>query len=89
MRWMKKERCVRLFSAAKDEVKPPSTSRINHAINLDSDKVVHNIALNPGEKCVICRCWQSAKFPLCDGAHAKHNKLTGDNIGPVVITVPK
>jgi CDGSH-type Zn-finger protein len=78
-----------MFSAVKDEVNPPSTGRFNKAIDMDSAKVVHSITLNPGEKCVVCRCWQSAKFPLCDGTHAKHNKLTGDNLGPVVITVPK
>jgi hypothetical protein len=24
------------------------------------------------------------KFPYCDGAHSKHNTLTGDNVGPLV-----
>lgn len=32
-----------------------------------------------------CRCWRSKNFPYCDGAHAKHNKETGDNTGPLVI----
>eukprot|EP00956_Cyclotella_meneghiniana_P038140 scaffold149331_cov24-Cyclotella_meneghiniana.AAC.2 len=32
-----------------------------------------------------CRCWRSENFPYCDGAHAKHNKETGDNTGPLVI----
>mmetsp|Transcript_36087 Transcript_36087/g.61532 ORF Transcript_36087/g.61532 Transcript_36087/m.61532 type:complete len:104 (-) Transcript_36087:267-578(-) len=32
-----------------------------------------------------CRCWRSKKFPYCDGAHAAHNKATGDNTGPLVI----
>lgn len=26
---------------------------------------------------VFCRCWRSGTFPMCDGAHAKHNKETG------------
>ena len=33
----------------------------------------------------FCRCWKSAKWPNCDGAHKQHNKETGDNIGPLVI----
>jgi hypothetical protein len=23
----------------------------------------------------LCRCFKSAKFPLCDGAHNKHNEV--------------
>ncbi|VDP94570.1 unnamed protein product [Echinostoma caproni] len=40
-------------------------------------------------KTAYCRCWRSAKFPLCDGAHNKHNEETGDNIGPLVIEPKK
>ncbi|KIH60798.1 hypothetical protein ANCDUO_08940 [Ancylostoma duodenale] len=25
------------------------------------------------------------QFPYCDGAHVKHNKETGDNVGPLVV----
>ncbi len=25
------------------------------------------------------------QFPYCDGAHAVHNKETGDNVGPLII----
>ena len=38
------------------------------------------------EKAVYCRCWKSKKFPYCDGAHNAHNKKTGDNLGPLIIT---
>ena len=31
------------------------------------------------------RCWKSKKFPYCDGAHAKHNAETGDNVGPLIV----
>lgn len=31
------------------------------------------------------RCWRTGKWPYCDGAHVKHNKETGDNVGPLVI----
>ena len=62
-----------------------STSRINTQIDVDSPKVVHTISVSPGEKVAICRCWKSAKFPLCDGAHNKHNKETNDNIAPCIV----
>ena len=40
-----------------------------------------------GDKKMVafCRCWKSAKFPFCDGAHNQHNRRTGDNIGPIVV----
>ena len=66
-----------------------SLSPINKDIEKDKDKVVHNMELKEGEKCVLCRCWKSGKFPLCDGAHVAHNKETGDNVGPVIVSVSK
>ena len=42
-------------------------------------------ALGVGKKAVMCRCWKSGTFPLCDAAHVKHNKETGDNVGPLII----
>lgn len=33
----------------------------------------------------LCRCWQSAKFPHCDGTHKKVNKDKGEIVGPVVV----
>ncbi len=41
----------------------------------------HIVTLQPGEKVMLCRCYQSSKFPLCDIAHAK---CQGD-VGPVVV----
>lgn len=38
---------------------------------------------------MYCRCWQSGTFPLCDGAHVPHNKETGDNVGPLILSVAK
>lgn len=25
------------------------------------------------------------QFPVCDGSHNKHNELTGDNVGPLIL----
>lgn len=33
----------------------------------------------------LCRCFASSKFPLCNGAHNKHNEEHCDNAGPLVL----
>ncbi|KAM8909455.1 CDGSH iron-sulfur domain-containing protein 1 [Spinachia spinachia] len=59
---------------------------VNTSISKDSPKVVHSFDMEDiGTKAVYCRCWKSKKFPFCDGAHAKHNDATGDNVGPLII----
>jgi CDGSH-type Zn-finger protein len=45
--------------------------------------------LMEGDKAVYCRCWQSGTFPRCDGKHMKHNEATGDNLGPLIVSVGK
>ncbi|CAI5440835.1 unnamed protein product [Caenorhabditis angaria] len=62
------------------------SARVNNKINLSSPKVADAIDIEDiGEKKAFCRCWKSEKWPYCDGAHGKHNKETGDNLGPVII----
>ena len=54
-RWMR----VNALSSATDAVPAaPTGERINKIIELESPKVVSPIALNAGEKCVVCRCWK-------------------------------
>ena len=31
----------------------------------------------------------SLQFPYCDGSHKKHNKDTGDNVGPLIVEQKK
>ena len=76
---------------------PPSThharvktslfdGKMNTQIDLDSPKVATNTKLSQGGKAVYCRCWKSDTFPLCDGSHMAHNKETGDNVGPLILS---
>ena len=46
-------------------------------------------AISEGGKAVYCRCWRSGTFPGCDGAHVAHNKVTGDNVGPLILSRDK
>jgi len=66
---------------------------VNDKVKKDEAKVVDTVDCNEIEKLVqfkdgkvvMCRCWKSDTFPYCDGAHVKHNKETGDNVGPLII----
>ena len=37
-------------------------------------------------KIALCRCWKSKKFPYCDGSHREYNQISGDNVGPAILT---
>merc|ERR1712176_1449851 len=79
-----------IFGAAVGYVYSSRTSAncCNTTIKKDCPKVVDTVDIEDlakGKTC-YCRCWQSKKFPLCDGSHNKHNAMTCDNLGPLVIT---
>ena len=73
-----------------DQLDSEDSQRVNKSYKLDSKKVADSFAIEElGNRTAFCRCWQSSKFPLCDGAHGKHNQACGDNLGPVIITKQK
>lgn len=83
-------RAQRTVSLARPVVVRVSASDavINKDIEKDSAKVVTMCSSKEiNGKGVFCRCWKSGTFPLCDGAHMKHNKATGDNVGPLIISM--
>uniref|UniRef100_A0A8D2QQX1 CDGSH iron sulfur domain 2 n=1 Tax=Zosterops lateralis melanops TaxID=1220523 RepID=A0A8D2QQX1_ZOSLA len=74
---------VRPFLPKKKQQKD---SLINLKIQKENPKVVNEI--NIEDLCITkgyCRCWRSKTFPVCDGSHNKHNELTGDNVGPLIL----
>ena len=79
---------ARLMSS-RSRVALAAEGKINNLVELSSPKVATSMELKAGEKKVFCRCWKSQKFPLCDGAHTKHNEQCGDNVGPLIVTVAK
>uniref|UniRef100_A0A0A9HEU6 Iron-binding zinc finger CDGSH type domain-containing protein n=1 Tax=Arundo donax TaxID=35708 RepID=A0A0A9HEU6_ARUDO len=68
-------------------VRAEATGGINPAIRKEEDKVVDTVLAGELAKplTAYCRCWRSGTFPLCDGGHVKHNKATGDNVGPLLV----
>lgn len=78
-----------ILAASGDYTPIDGEKRVNLKVDLDSPKVATQDAVCSGDKNVYCRCWLSDTFPLCDGTHMKHNKATGDNVGPLIVSVPK
>ncbi|KAJ6676206.1 CDGSH IRON-SULFUR DOMAIN-CONTAINING PROTEIN 1 [Salix viminalis] len=64
---------------------------INTEIRKNEEKVVDSVAVAELSKplTAYCRCWRSGTFPLCDGSHAKHNRATGYNVGPLLLKKQK
>ncbi len=54
-------------------------------INVNNQPDRHNETVPAGNTIALCRCWQSAKFPYCDGTHRKINAEIGDSVGPAII----
>ncbi|XP_001603196.1 CDGSH iron-sulfur domain-containing protein 2 homolog [Nasonia vitripennis] len=68
------------------KARPAPTGQVNHKIKKDCNKVVDSVDVEDiTEKVAFCRCWRSENWPYCDGAHGRHNKECGDNLGPLVI----
>ncbi|KAK1174947.1 CDGSH iron-sulfur domain-containing protein 2A-like [Acipenser oxyrinchus oxyrinchus] len=62
-------------------------SLINLKIQKENPKVVNEIDIEDlkSTNACYCRCWRSKTFPVCDKSHIKHNELTGDNVGPLIL----
>ncbi|XP_031727306.1 CDGSH iron-sulfur domain-containing protein 2 [Anarhichas minor] len=67
--------------------KKQKDSLINLKIQKENPKVVNEIDIEDlkSPRVCYCRCWRSKTFPVCDMSHLKHNELTGDNVGPLIL----
>lgn len=67
--------------------KKQKDSIINLKIQKENPRVVNEIDIEDlrSTNVCYCRCWRSKTFPVCDRSHIKHNELTGDNVGPLVL----
>lgn len=83
------KRLTRRSASKPTRKKTPDQDWVNKTLQKDKEKVADTIQIEDlAEKAAyhaFCRCWKSKKFPRCDGSHTKHNKETGDNVGPLVL----
>ena len=66
-----------------------TTTENNSKINVNNFKAkdIVNLKLEEGKAYSFCRCWQSKKWPFCDGAHKTYNLENGESLGPVRIVL--
>ncbi|KAI5077800.1 hypothetical protein GOP47_0007624 [Adiantum capillus-veneris] len=78
---------TRIMAEASSSSSTAAGTPINPSIKKQEAKVVDTVLISDLRKPLqaYCRCWRSKTFPLCDGTHAKHNKETGDNVGPLLL----
>eukprot|EP00161_Ancyromonas_sigmoides_P026953 TRINITY_DN9549_c0_g1_i1.p1 TRINITY_DN9549_c0_g1~~TRINITY_DN9549_c0_g1_i1.p1 ORF type:complete len:102 (-),score=37.33 TRINITY_DN9549_c0_g1_i1:59-325(-) len=76
-----------LRGLARRALSTPRASRIAsfNDNSCGSLKQKDTIILQPGEVISVCRCWKSAKFPLCDGSHKVLNSQHKSKLGPYVV----
>uniref|UniRef100_A0A5F9D764 Iron-binding zinc finger CDGSH type domain-containing protein n=1 Tax=Oryctolagus cuniculus TaxID=9986 RepID=A0A5F9D764_RABIT len=67
--------------------KQQKDSLINLKIQKENPKVVNEINIEDLglTNAANCRCWRPKTFPACDGSRNKHNELTGDDVGPLIL----
>ncbi|XP_071808892.1 CDGSH iron-sulfur domain-containing protein 1-like isoform X2 [Asterias amurensis] len=76
-----------VVSKIKSQCESCGDTIVNRSVMKDQEKVVHSYDMEDlADSVAFCRCWRSKKFPFCDGTHNSHNKVTGDNVGPLCLS---
>eukprot|EP00275_Glaucocystis_incrassata_P000383 EC119005.1.p1 GENE.EC119005.1~~EC119005.1.p1 ORF type:complete len:106 (+),score=17.58 EC119005.1:159-476(+) len=69
----------------KQSASSPAAEPAYKPINSQDFPVKASETVESGKTIAVCRCWQSEKFPYCDGSHNQVNSK-GDKVGPYVVT---